>query len=37
MNNDLPAIHFAQPCLDEATIADVGAVLRSNWITFFRR
>jgi len=26
-------INFAQPCLDEATIADVTAVLRSNWIT----
>jgi dTDP-4-amino-4,6-dideoxygalactose transaminase len=33
MNKTLPGINFAQPCLDEATIADVTAVLRSNWIT----
>ena len=29
----LPYLKFAQPVLDEATIADVAAVLRSGWIT----
>jgi dTDP-4-amino-4,6-dideoxygalactose transaminase len=29
----LPYLKFAQPALDEATIADVAAVLRSGWIT----
>jgi dTDP-4-amino-4,6-dideoxygalactose transaminase len=33
MTDTAPPINFAQPCLDEATIADVAAVLRSNWIT----
>ncbi len=30
---DLPYLPFARPTLDEATIADVAAVLRSGWIT----
>lgn len=30
---DLPYLPFARPTLDEATIADVGEVLRSGWIT----
>jgi dTDP-4-amino-4,6-dideoxygalactose transaminase len=29
----LPFLPFARPTLDEATIADVAAVLRSGWIT----
>jgi dTDP-4-amino-4,6-dideoxygalactose transaminase len=29
----LPYLPFARPTLDEATIADVAAVLRSGWIT----
>jgi dTDP-4-amino-4,6-dideoxygalactose transaminase len=29
----LPHLPFARPTLDEATIADVAAVLRSGWIT----
>ena len=29
----LPYLKFAEPALDEATIADVAAVLRSGWIT----
>jgi len=30
---DLPYLPFARPAIDEATIADVAAVLRSGWIT----
>src|SRR3954454_16065265 len=30
---DLPYLPFARPTLDEATVADVSAVLRSGWIT----
>lgn len=30
---DLPYLPFARPTLDEDTIADVAAVLRSGWIT----
>jgi len=30
---DLPYLPFARPTIDEATIADVGDVLRSGWIT----
>ena len=29
----LPFLPFARPAIDEQTIADVGAVLRSGWIT----
>ncbi len=30
---ELPYLPFARPTLDEATIADVGDVIRSGWIT----
>ena len=31
--NSLPFLPFTRPSIDEATIADVAAVLRSGWIT----
>jgi dTDP-4-amino-4,6-dideoxygalactose transaminase len=31
--SDLPFLPFSRPTIDEDTIADVGAVLRSGWIT----
>jgi dTDP-4-amino-4,6-dideoxygalactose transaminase len=31
--SQLPFLPFTRPSIDEATIADVGAVLRSGWIT----
>jgi dTDP-4-amino-4,6-dideoxygalactose transaminase len=33
MNDQVPPLNFAQPVLDDATIASVTAVLKSNWIT----
>jgi dTDP-4-amino-4,6-dideoxygalactose transaminase len=33
MNEPVPPLNFAQPVLDDATIASVTAVLKSNWIT----
>ena len=33
MSKSLPYLPFARPTLDEATIADVGDVLRTGWIT----
>ena len=32
-----PYLPFARPTLDDATIADVGDVLRSGWITTAER
>ena len=33
MSTDLPFLPFSKPTIDEATIAAVGEVLRSGWIT----
>ncbi len=33
MSTDLPFLPFSKPSIDEATIAAVGEVLRSGWIT----
>jgi dTDP-4-amino-4,6-dideoxygalactose transaminase len=33
MSSDLPFLPFSKPSIDEATIAAVGEVLRSGWIT----
>jgi len=33
MSNNLPFLPFSRPTIDEATIAAVGEVLRSGWIT----
>jgi len=33
MSTDLPFLPFSRPTIDEATIAAVGEVLRSGWIT----
>jgi len=33
MASDLPYLKFAGPVLDETTVAEVGEVLRSGWIT----
>ena len=33
MSADLPFLPFSKPTIDEATIAAVGEVLRSGWIT----
>jgi dTDP-4-amino-4,6-dideoxygalactose transaminase len=33
MNEPVPPLNFAQPVLDDATIASVASVLKSNWIT----
>ena len=33
MTRELPFLPFSRPTIDEATIAAVGDVLRSGWIT----